>query len=268
MSSLFDVGGYRLACEIVGTGTPPVVFIAGLGDAGDVWNPVIDAMRAGTAAVTYDRPGLGSSDPLPKDLRGKTRSYGDSAAELGCLLHESHVDSPSVVVGHSIGALVAMAYASRCPAAVAGLVTVDATDPSLYLDVNNPQESIVDGDLEGCATFDWVKGLREFESLDMPRVPAIVLSSAVGRWATAKEPELYRPFTLAEVDARWQAWQRRLAQTLGAALSVAPTGGHYVHTELPHLTASAIDAVVQSARRGDDVVEDQLGPGAGFRAAL
>jgi pimeloyl-ACP methyl ester carboxylesterase len=53
----FDVGGYKLAAEISGEGSPTVVFISGSGDAGESWDAGITALRASTTIVTYARAG-------------------------------------------------------------------------------------------------------------------------------------------------------------------------------------------------------------------
>lgn len=248
MSLLVDVGGYRLALDARGAGEPSVIFVSGLGDTGDIWAAAIAAMHERTKVITYERPGLGKSDAYPAIEGRRARSYGEVASELRHLLEASQHRQPAILVGHSIGAHVAIAYASQWPDDTAGLVTVDATDPSLYIDIADSQETILDGEDERSAYFDWVRGMEEFESQQRPNVPAVVVSSSVGRWATASEPDLYRPFTLDQVDARWQAWQRRLASELHAALVVASTGGHYVHTDIPRLVASAVDEVVLAAR--------------------
>jgi pimeloyl-ACP methyl ester carboxylesterase len=58
----FDVGGYRLAAEISGEGSPRVVFISGSGDAGDLWDAAISALRSSTTLLTYARAGVGDSE--------------------------------------------------------------------------------------------------------------------------------------------------------------------------------------------------------------
>ncbi len=62
-----DVGGYELAWQCRGQGTPTVMLDAGLGTAGtSEWFdflPQLDPI--GTRVCTYDRAGTGTSDPRP-----------------------------------------------------------------------------------------------------------------------------------------------------------------------------------------------------------
>ncbi|MEQ4209621.1 alpha/beta hydrolase [Actinopolymorpha sp. B9G3] len=250
MSRRVDVGGLKLAAEIVGDGTPPVVFVTGLNDDRHVWDAVRSSLKARTMTVTYERPDLGESDPLPHASAGVAQSYGAAAEQLRSLLDAADVPAPRVLVGHSIGGLIIHVFASRWPDQVAGLVYVDATDPELYIDVTGFGPTVADND-HGMV-FDWRAGLEEFTQVGVPHVPAVVVASPVGRWSTAKSPEKYAPYSMADVDERWQGWQRRLAGDLGAPLLIARKGGHYVHTDVPTLVGHAVDAAVEAVRGQTD----------------
>lgn len=245
-----DAGGYRLAVNVTGSGSPPVVCVSGLGDDGRIWEPTIAATSVKTTVVTYDRPGLGSSDPLPSRA-SQARTYGDFADELHRLLDVAGVSTPRVLLGHSIGALIARSYASRWNADTAGMILVDSTDPSLYLEVADPQPTILDGDDEtACARFDWQAGLDELVGADINPVPTVVVTSPRGRWLSVSDSATYRPYTMSEIDDRWQQHHRDLAAQLQAVQVIAPHGGHYIHTDVPDLVAAAVDSVITSARTG------------------
>jgi pimeloyl-ACP methyl ester carboxylesterase len=117
---LVDVGGHRLFIQSFGDGSPSVVIEPGIGDAGRVWGSVIDALSDETRVVLYARAGYGRSDagPMPRGADRVVR-------ELTSLLVATPVDPPYVVVGHSIGAINALLYASQHPNLVAGLVLLD-----------------------------------------------------------------------------------------------------------------------------------------------
>jgi len=119
-----DVGGRRLALTTAGVGSPVVVLDAGQGCAGAEWGHVVEAIAPLTRVVSYDRAGLGASDPAPPP-----RSTRDMAADLHALLATAATPPPYVLVGHSIGGLAARLYAHRYPREMAGLVLVDATHP-------------------------------------------------------------------------------------------------------------------------------------------
>lgn len=123
---MVDVG-YQLAASVSnGDASVPVVFVNALGTAQDQWDQVLPRLYRQTT-VTYDRPGIGMSDPLPSHLAGQPRTFGALADELRGVLDKLGIESPHVVVGHSLGALIAMVYAARYGACTAGLVLVDGT---------------------------------------------------------------------------------------------------------------------------------------------
>jgi len=73
-------------------------------------------------ACSYDRAGLAWSDPGPTP-----RTMLQDAYELHALLRAARVKPPYVLVGHSVGGLIARVYAERYPKEAAGMVLVDPT---------------------------------------------------------------------------------------------------------------------------------------------
>jgi pimeloyl-ACP methyl ester carboxylesterase len=248
---LINVDGHRLGLHTTGRGMPPVVLVSGAGDAGDVWTPVIQVARTSAQMVTYDRLGLGDSDPPSSGQQQEAWTFDRAATHLRALLAVGGVDMPCVLVGHSIGGLIVDSYARRWPTEIAGIVLVDASDPDLYLDIDEPQPIIADGGADGGISFDWraaKAGSKTFsQGFDCP---CAVVSSAVGRWERVANPERYQPFTVDQLDRRWQQHQRGLAVLHDTGLLVADTAGHRVHTEAPDLVARAIEVVLAAARRG------------------
>jgi pimeloyl-ACP methyl ester carboxylesterase len=243
----FDVGGYKLSAEISGEGSPTVVFISGSGDAGEAWDAAISALRSSSTLVTYARAGIGDSetpvDPAP-------RSVGAATEELRRLLVATNIAGPFILVGHSIGALIGLIFAAQWPENLAGLVLVDATDIHLNLETEEPHTFVVDGDREDHLSFDVPASLDEVaRSRRVVDVPSVVLTSRVGRWLDVADPEPWQPFTLAELDERWQRHHQSLAADLGAVHKVARFGGHYIQKDDPTIVAEAIDNLVESARQ-------------------
>lgn len=103
-----------LAYEVQGSGAP-VVFLHGLTFDGTSWEPVVDRLSGEFRCVTVDLPGHGETPGPPRPL-------ARVAGELAELLDALAVERP-VVVGHSMGAVLALLYAARHP--VSGVVTVD-----------------------------------------------------------------------------------------------------------------------------------------------
>lgn len=227
-----------IATEVRGHGQPPVVFIPGSGNTSESFAVVMDEIEAFTQVVGYARPGIGDTGPAPcTDPRG----VAAAAVELRVALSRTEVSSPRILVGHSFGALIALAYVAAWPEEVAGVVLDDASDPQLFLD--SGQSVIDDGDGPGSIPFDVVATVRDLEDVPLPlEVPVTVVASRPGRWLeiSPEQAQRWEPHTLAQVDALWQDYQKNLAERLDADLVVAEVGGHYVHQDQPELVSAAI----------------------------
>src|SRR5580658_7163606 len=60
---LVDIGGRRLNLYCTGTSSPTVVLDAGLGGSTAVWRHVQPVLARTTRVCSYDRAGMGFSDP-------------------------------------------------------------------------------------------------------------------------------------------------------------------------------------------------------------
>ena len=123
---MIDVGGYRLHINCVGTGSPTVVIDAGWGDSSVAWSSWVQPGVARTTRVcTYDRAGMGYSEPGPLP-----RTAERFAEELHTLLSRADVPGPYVLVGHSLGGLPVRVFASTYAANVAGMVLIKSLSRS------------------------------------------------------------------------------------------------------------------------------------------
>lgn len=130
---LIDVDGYRLHVTDQGQGTPTVVIIHGAGDCSYSWIHIRNNLAKFARVVSYDRPGMGSSESGP----GPTPEH--TIKELNNLLTKAEIPGPYILVGHSLGGLIARLYALRYPNQVAGLVFLDSTHEFLKDDVKFKQ---------------------------------------------------------------------------------------------------------------------------------
>src|SRR5205823_3156829 len=115
-----DVGGHRLYLHCAGEGQPTVLLDSGMSSTTESWTEVQPGVAAFTRVCSYDRAGLGRSDPGPAPRTG-----GQMVAELHALLRNAAIPGPYVLVGHSFGGLNMQLYAGRYPEDVAGMVLVD-----------------------------------------------------------------------------------------------------------------------------------------------
>jgi pimeloyl-ACP methyl ester carboxylesterase len=122
--ALVDVGGGRkLNLFCMGEGNRTILFDAGLSDWSVIWALVQPAVAAHARACTYDRAGLGFSDP-PK----RPRSPIAIVQDMHALVQAAKLQTPLIVVGHSLGGFNMKLYAALYPQEVAALVLVDPAE--------------------------------------------------------------------------------------------------------------------------------------------
>jgi pimeloyl-ACP methyl ester carboxylesterase len=128
---LIDVGGFKLHLNCTGKGEPTVVLLAGAGDFSFDWGLVQPDAAKFARVCSYDRAGYAWSDPGPMP-----RTMRQDAYELHTLLKTAQIKGPYVLVGHSLGGLIARVYTSQYPDEVAGLLLVDTTHEDTVLIFN------------------------------------------------------------------------------------------------------------------------------------
>jgi len=99
IGKLVDVGGYRVHLYCTGSGSPTVV-IVGAGFSFN-WGLVQPEVAKFTQVCSYDHSGIGWSDSGPKD------SCSLRVTEVHTALKSEGIKGPYVLVGHSLGGLVA-----------------------------------------------------------------------------------------------------------------------------------------------------------------
>ena len=272
---LIDIGGYRLHLNCIGSGSPTVVFDSGLSDDSLTWYKVQPEIAKRVRACTYDRAGLGWSDPSP--LPRTTRVI---ATELHTLLQNEHVDGPYILVGHSLGGMNVRMFTALYPQETAGMVLVDSVYPYQYkrlpadLPASNerylrrlgyfedtmpfgwprvtgwcdhwPQPVRDQRRTTECRFQPWITHLAEYREFDessaqllaakpMANVPLFVLSHDPGNNPGA-------------MDAAWSKMQAELATLSPTSQHVVVKGsGHMIQEDRPHAVIDAINWVIAKA---------------------
>ena len=107
-----EIRGTRLRTFEAGSG-PTVALVHGLGGAASNWTLMAPALARRCRVLVPELPGHGGSSPLPAPVE-TLDPYADRLVAV--------LDDPAVLVGHSLGAVVALRAAARHPDAVRGLV--------------------------------------------------------------------------------------------------------------------------------------------------
>ena len=116
---LEPVKGVRLRWFVGGEG-PPLALLHGLGGAASNWIELAPELARESRVIAVDLPGHGGSAPL-----SALPNLEPFADRVGLLL-EREGALPAVLVGHSLGCVVALRLAMRSPELVRGLVLIAA----------------------------------------------------------------------------------------------------------------------------------------------
>lgn len=112
-----------------------VVFVHGIGNTGASWDGVIANLPPTVRVITVDLLGFGAS-PKPEWLRYNVR---EQARALRHTLRSLRVHGRLIVVGHSLGALIAIEYAKRYPHHTSSLILCA---PPLYTSAETKRNGV------------------------------------------------------------------------------------------------------------------------------
>jgi len=129
IDTLINVGKYNLHFIIIpGKGTP-ILFEAGGGNDGTIWNNISKPVAevTGAAVIMYDRPGLGKSgiDSTDTRIENDIRGLETGLVKLG---YQKEI----MLVSHSLGGFYNSLYASRHPKKVKAIAFIDANLPCFF----------------------------------------------------------------------------------------------------------------------------------------
>lgn len=112
-----------------GRGDTNIVLLHGIGSGAASWAWQLEDLAAAFRVTAWNAPGYGGSAPPASDWPGAD----DYAAVLDALLGALDIER-CLLVGHSLGALVAARYAADNPDRVAGLLLADPARGHAHLD--------------------------------------------------------------------------------------------------------------------------------------
>ena len=267
-----DVGGYSLFLRCRGHGSPTVVLEAGTGWGSNAWDAVLEPVAEFTHVCSYDRAGVGRSEPRPGP-----RTALDSVADLHALVLTAGVPAPYVLVGHSFGGFIVRLFAHQYPAEVVGMVLVDVPHPaypSRALELMPPEAAGDCEELREARDFftQLIQGTddpaRHPEGLQLGvSLAQVAAAGALGKMPmvvlTAGRAEPYSadfPAVLAaQLDRLREEQQGELARLSSSSQHiVVAQSGHMIQHDQPESVIDAIHRVIKEVRRGHLLREDSV----------
>lgn len=249
---LVDVNGYLMHIHCMGEGSPTVVLDTLSGGISSYWGWVQPEIAGFTRVCAYDRAGRAWSGAAP------AVGLAQGVENLHMLLVNAGESPPYVLVGHSIGGLYALLFATAYPQEVAGVVFVDSSHPAQQ--ARYPELAESGWAFYARARFlPWLAraGIARLYfdlggKLDMGDLPAQSFAEVTSWWSrTVYFESLLDEMRLAEANFAYaNAAQRDLGDLPIAVItagSEAFDGWSVLQDELAELSANSLHVVVSEA---------------------
>lgn len=251
---------------------PVIVFQSGMGTPMGNWDPILESVSKMAPLITYDRPGIGESDPIEE--MPTIKNVSDRLIKI---LNHIKIDPPYVLVGHSLGGVYVRGFANYYPELLAGIVIIDPGDftetqenkrqyfidiglKDSYIDslfkkfdkesIENKNKSTAPKSIqnEGTVLEDLRKSdFKEINNSALPNIPVHILTG--GRYDTPvrlrrteyNDSLLFR-FKMQHRSSRWI----NVIQSVDKGMFFySADAGHFVHRDDPELAISSIKIVLQ-----------------------
>ncbi|MFN0021779.1 MAG: alpha/beta fold hydrolase [Pirellulaceae bacterium] len=120
-----DLNELKLNVAVGPAAGDPLILLHGVSRSSRDFAPLFPALMARWQVFAVDQRGHGQS--------GRATSYlvRDYATDITKMLHARKESQPAVIYGHSLGALVAVCVAARCPESVRAIILEDPPTPSM-----------------------------------------------------------------------------------------------------------------------------------------
>ncbi|HWY66719.1 MAG TPA: alpha/beta hydrolase [Rhizomicrobium sp.] len=211
--------GVRLEVLDFGGQGPALIFLAGLGNTGHVFDSFAPRFTAKHHVYAITRRGYGVSDwPPPTEANYDPDRLGDDVLAVMAALH---IDRP-VLAGHSIAGEELSSIGTRHPEKVAGLIYLDAAHPYAFYDPKVPYAGYV---------------TRAVVRRDLDRLATASPSEA---HQLAEEIKQSLPYLEASLDRIQPPPNRPLTSRDLQRMTIDNTARAYRHVDAPVLVLSAV----------------------------
>ena len=236
--TLVDVGGYKMHFKIMKGEGIPILFEAGAGNDGSIWNNILENIHTvtGTTLITYDRSGFGQSELNPNFSDDSDFGIANGIKELETGLSKLGYNNDIILVPHSYGGFYTTLYASRHPERVKYVVRIDANLVDIYTEdvLKMIEEETPPKTPETLGIYYLLKAYPEtvkiLGEIDFPtNVPVINITSPINRGMPDEKWTLLKKIHKDYEDAE--------SNRVGI---IAEGSGHYIFQDNPGLIINTI----------------------------
>lgn len=242
IDSKIDIGGCRLKVNCCGKGKPTVIFESGLGNDSGTWANVQPEISKITRTFSYDRAGLGESDPVKNNKGSSLRTSLDQVHDLHKLLEKAEVKPPYIIAAHSIGGYNARLFAAEYPKEVSGIVFIDSSHENQFdglseKDKEKQKKAFAGVELNFDGIIQSTKQVKESRKKDALRnIPIIVLTAD--------------NFLPDSENTSWISFQNDIASLSDKSKHIIVRNStHFIQFDHPETVINAIKELIGTARK-------------------
>ncbi len=127
--TLINLGKHKLHFKIIKGNSFPIIFEAGNGNDGSVWEPILQSIhkKTGATLITYDWAGLGKSE-----IDSTKISFKGEVEDLKKALKKMGYDKEYFLVAHSFGSFYTSEFNHINKGEIKGAVFIYASTPCMF----------------------------------------------------------------------------------------------------------------------------------------
>ncbi|MEP7242221.1 MAG: alpha/beta hydrolase [Gammaproteobacteria bacterium] len=237
--------GVHIEYHVYGSGDPAVILVHGWSCDGNYWSAQLKDLKAKYTLVTVDLAGHGASGSNRTDW--SMGNFGEDVAAVARQLQNSKI----VLVGHSMGAPVALEASRRIGDRVVGIIAVDSlktvgqppvSEPQIQLRlkpfrenfIGHTREFVTSSFFQPGANPAFVQKVAYDMSLEPPDI-GIAAMESISRMDFAKLlPEIHVPIVAINSDLGPKVDEARIRKSIpGFRATTLEHTGHFLMMEAP-----------------------------------